>query len=287
MKNLFLNTYAILGLLLLFTIGWHFVLQPFSPSDVKSDIYAVKFFDGREKLYQIQGDQMSCLPVSDPLDAHCALTFEGKELAVHVRYQDEGRHMARFCTITYGGQEVTCKTGWDAENPAPSVIIEEDLGISAERFTELRQEHPLLYWFEARWIRLVRQISAIFAILGVIIFWFSASKQNDQYDQPISPNQRLLRSALNGLGVWFILSIGLGVTFSALLTTYSSWLLMRFIAIAGGALSASWTWHRYSGNIRLEKRWQRGLYSLAGGAFVLVTTHLLLIMDLLSLGFLD
>ena len=103
----------------------------------------------------------------------------------------------------------------------------------------------------------------------------------------ISPQRRLLHSALNGLLVWFILSFGLGLTFGPLLTTYSSWLLMRFIAFAGGALSASWTWHRYSGNIRLEKRWQRGLYSLAGGALVLVTTHLLLIIDLLSLGFLD
>lgn len=284
MKRLFLNTYTILGLLLLFVSGWHLVLQPFSPSHVKSDIYAVKFLDGYEKLYQIQGSQMPCLPITDPLEAHCALTFEGKKLEVGVRYQDEGRHMADSCTITYGGQGVKCKTGWDYENPAPSVIIEDDLEVSLDRFAELRQENPLLYWFEDRWIQLVRQISAILATLSVIIFWHSASKQNYQ---PISTNQRLLRSALNGLLVWWILRFGLGVTFANLLTTATSWLLVQLIAFAGGMLSAIWKWYRYSGNLRLGKRWQRGLYSLAGGGFVFMTAHLLLIIDLLFLGFLD
>lgn len=284
MKRIFFNTYAIWGLLVVFAIGWHFVLQPFSPSHVKSDIYAVKFFDGYEKLYQIQGDQMSCLPIADLLEAHCVLDFEGKKLEVGVRYQNERRGMAEACTISYGGEEVSCQTGWDYENPAPSVIIEDDLGGSVERFAELRQENPLLYWSEERWVQLVRLFSGILAILSAMIFWGSASKQNDQ---PISTDQRLLRSALNGLLVWFILSFGIGVTVGDFLTTSNSWQLVRIMAFAGGVLSAIWKWYRYSGNVRLDGRWRRGLYSLAGGAFVLVTMHLLLIIDLLSLGFID
>ena len=170
MKN-FWHIIKLIFILLLLVVGLHFVLRPLSPSDVKSDIYSIKFLAGYDKLYQIQGTRLDCEPTGNVLTAHCTTVFEDRLLEIEVRYQDNHRTTAKSCSIKYAGEPVICTPSWDYEHRSPSVIIWENLGVSVERFAQLRQQNPLLYWYEQRFIQIAYALSGVLAVIAIIWSW--------------------------------------------------------------------------------------------------------------------
>lgn len=271
------------GLLLLglFLVIGYFVLLPLAPRSVRSDIYAVKWYAGNEKLYHLRGDQMQCEPADSPLTVRCSTLLEGQPFAVDVQYHDARRTSAEACQAQYGGIPVACEPGRDYANPAPSLIIRDQLGITPERFATLRGQEPLLYWSELVWIGIARGLAIIIALVAIVWHWLQYVPQTTA-----SPReQQLLASLLAGIATWWMLLWGLGTIVSSY-PDAPGWLQSSYIAWGGAVLAFFWRWH-----IMEQRRPPAGIvkviHSAWSGGVLFAVTHSALLIGLLSLGFID
>ena len=209
--------------------------------------------------------------------------FESAQLEIKVLYQDEGRTIAKSCSIKYAGKPVTCTPSWDYENRSPSVIIREYLGVSAERFPQLRQQNPLLYWHEQIFIRIAYALSGVLAVIAIIWSWV---KFPANIIFPVSNVQRFYLSLLISVLTWFVLTVGLRLVLGTLFLDGASWQLIRYLAFAGGIIAFIWQWYRLGGwhpnHILLHV-----LYSLSCGVLTFVAMYFFLMSELLLLGFID
>ncbi len=275
-----------LVLLVATTIGIYAILYPFSPRSVKADIYTLRYLgDGWENRYQIQGDQMTCEQEHDYPSTICSTTFEGQPLTINVTYTDDTRHLASYCRVVYAEQAINCKPTINYENFAPTLIIEESLGVSTERAQELRAETPWLYLPESQWIAIVQGLAGMIALAIVIWRWWHYPKLSTR---PEGTGRRLIYSLLVGLFTWFGLAWGLSFLIGPITTETSEslWAVMPVLGIIGGALAFGAEW-KLSGGGKPETAVFRSLYSIGGGFVFFAILNFAFMGALLMLGFVD
>ena len=283
MRKKWLNLVTMSIVLLILMIGLHFVLRPLSPRGVTSTLYAIKFFDDTEKLYQIQGHHVLCESTDTPLEVHCTTPFEGQSFEVRVNFHNEQRTRIHSCRAQFTGKTIPCTPSWSYENQAPSVIIPDDLGISQERFAQLRRQTPLLYWPETYWLNMIFGISGTLALAGMIWLWMEFPKNI----RIPSPWQRLLLSVYVGMLMWCTLFRG-GALISDYLLPRSALIgyVIPFVAVVGGVATCLWEWYRLAGT-RIQSIWGRVVHSVGGGVILGATVSYLLLGNMLLLGFVD
>lgn len=283
MQRKWLNIVTMSIVLLILIIGLHFLLRPLSPRGVTSTIYAIKFFDDTEKLYQIQGHHLICEPTDTPLKVHCKTTFEGQSFEVRVNFHNVQRTRIQSCIAQFTGKTIPCNPSWSYENQAPSVIIPDDLGISMERFAQLRQQTPLLYWPETRWVKIIFGVSGALALAVIIWLWMEFPKNV----RIPSPGHRLLLSLYVGILMWFTLFRGGNIIIDYLLPrSVSIVYVVPYLAFLGGVATFMWEWYRLAGR-RIQSICARGLHSVGGGVIVGATVSYMLLGNFVLLGFID
>lgn len=283
MQRKWLNVVTISIVLIVLMVGLHFLLRPLSPRGVNSTIYAVKFFDDNDKLYQIQGHHLVCEPVDTTLKVHCKTTFEGQSFEVSVNFQNLQRTRIKSCHAQFAGKTILCKSSWSYENQAPSVIIPDDLGISKERFAQLRQQNPLLYWSETTWMKIIFGVSGVLAIAVIIWLWIEFPKKVNI----TSLGQRFLLSLYVSILMWFTLFWGGNIVIDYLVPRPVSILyVVPYLAFLGGIATFMWEWYRLAGK-HIQPIWGRVLHSLGGGVIVGATVSYMLLGNFLLLGFID
>jgi hypothetical protein len=275
-----------IGLVIGVTLAFYAILYPFSPRSVKADIYTLRFLgDGWENRYQIQGNQMTCRQEKDYPSTTCTTTFEGKPFTIDVTYNDDTRHLASLCRVEYDGQGVVCEPTINYENYAPTLIVKDSLGVSLERFQELRAKTPLLYLSENQWLNFAKGLAALLALAVIVWRWWQYPKLQNE---PVAKGSRFLLSTLVGFFTWFALAWGLGFALSTLLgdNTGELWRFTPAFATLGGFAAFVWEW-KMLGGWKPETAVFRFIYSFGGGLVLYATLNFLLLGALLMLGFVD
>lgn len=267
-----------IGLMLLVMGGFYLLLRPFSPQAVDSPIYAIKFIgEPYSKRYQIQGNTLACQPPETPRTVRCGTIFEGQPLEVAVWFQNEEQRFIERCQVSYAGEAIGCQPSFDYENPASSVLIRDDLGVPDARFAELRQPNWWLYWDEGRWLTAVRLLALPVALATAV--WHHWRSRHVQL-RANSIAELIFDALLSGLLAYFILHMGMAMTFGYTLGRVIPWL-----AAPGAGLVAAWRWFTLSG--RQPGTAVRLAASIGYGLFIFLALNFLLVGDLLWLGFVD
>ncbi len=282
MKKLRFSSLTDTLIVILVVAGLFLVLRPFSPQEVEGAFYAVKFVGDDGLRHQLFGDGFACAPIEDlPHDLLCQTTFEAQTLAVRIRYQDDSRRFLSFCAVNYGDKAVDCRPSFGYESQLPFVIVEDDLGISAERFEELQAERPLLQWPESVWMNILT-VTAVFLALLIAIWRWLRFRQEQPSQHAIFT---ILTTILIGLLTYLTLSFGvnilIGIVFDGPNAPYWLASIAAYLGVGGFIL---WRWRVYQG---WQPKFGRILDSLAGGTTFLMLTYFIGLFALLSLGFVD
>ena len=258
-------------------IATHLVLRPFSPRAIKNDLYAIKFLeaDSYVKRYQLQGDRLQCSRSDDGLIRTCATVFEGKPLIVVTENTPMMQMAPVNCSLTYGDVEYGCEGGWDYENRSPSVLVHDDLGISAETFQQLRRENRLLYLQEGEWLTIARMVAALLAIPISFVVFTRFRKEYVATLQDTAFPTTLLIAIFTLCGLSWIVGL-LWDSPQAMLFVWMLALLFGF-----------WCWqllHRQPLTVYVA---DRTLAMIGAGTFAFSVLNFLMLCNLLMLGFVD
>jgi hypothetical protein len=183
--------------------------------------------------------------------------------------------------VNYGGSDVACRPGFGYESQLPFVILEDDLGLSAERFAELKAERPLLNWPEANWMNGLFVTAVLLAVLIGVWRWFRY--RDEQVHQALIYS--VLSTLLVSLLAYLILYIGTNMLVSFIFPGPNGpYWLSSVIGVIGAVLTLGWRW-------RVRNGWQpkfgRTADSLAGGTTIFMATYFFGFMMMLVLGFID
>lgn len=277
---------ATICFIIIITLGFYFLLYPFSPRSVHADIYALKFMgEGWDKRYQIQGDQLTCQQTESYPSATCTTTFEGKPLTIDVTFTDDTRHLASWCRVTYDGEAVACEPSINYEHNAPTLIIRDTVGIPPERFQELRRENLLLYWTENQWIQVAFIVSGLAGLIITIWRWLHFPSRKSEI---VGTFSRLFISLTIAFFSLLGLAWGLGALNNLLPASESTvyWSLIPPLALIGAAGAFVWEW-KLLGGWKPETAVYQSIYSLGGGFLTFSILNFLLVGSLLMLGFVD
>ena len=269
-SNLTLPTITFLALIVV-PILTHVMLRPFSPRAVDNALYSIKFLEstGYVKRYQLQGDRLQCN--HEDLVRVCTTIFEGKPLIVETRNTPQMQAAPVECELTYGNVSYRCDGSWDYENRSPSVLVRDDLGISAERFQQLRRENPLLYLQENDWLRIASISSAVFSlIIGVLSLQsFNKAFVADWRPAPlVLPTMLVLGSAFGLSMVWPLVQ-------------------MRWLILVAALLFGVWAWRLVRAESTSIRQVDRITFAVAIGLTIFGIANFLMLISLLSLGFVD
>lgn len=143
--------------------GWN---QP--PLDAVS---SVNISNGHEAI-RLAGDNLDCGPTS--VGYRCTAMVEDEPLIVSISPGDR----QPVCAATYGGNVVACRASWNNTRPYDYyAVIEDDLGLPADRFAELAVQSAGSGWQESDWLSL-GVVLAVIAGAGVAgLLWIRTRQE--------------------------------------------------------------------------------------------------------------
>ena len=161
-------TAVFLVIISLFSIIYFYQHAPARASDIGNATFRP---EGSTQLV-LNGNQFDCFNADD--DARtltCSVQLEGQTLAMALTTtQGTGSTITR-CDATFGGRSVACRGDYSMRYRGPIVVIEDALGISPERFSQLRQIHWLDQLSESTWLRLTTIFGLLLALNTAMLLW--------------------------------------------------------------------------------------------------------------------
>jgi len=137
--------------------GWN---QP--PLDAVS---SVSISNSHEAI-RLAGNNLDCGPGG--VGYRCTSVVDGRPLVVSISQGD--RHPV--CAATYAGEVVGCWASWNNTRFYNYyAVIEDDLGLPADRFAELATQTAGAGWQEVDWLRLGRVIAVAVGLIAAGWLW--------------------------------------------------------------------------------------------------------------------
>jgi hypothetical protein len=155
-------TILLVGGLLAFNVllpgpGWN---QP--PLD---GVSSVLVRSGQDTI-RLAGNGLDCGP--GVADFRCTSVVDGQPLVVSISQGDQHP----VCAATYAGEAVACWASWNNTRFFDYyAVIEDDLGLPAERFAELASQTAGAGWGESDWLRLGRVLAIVVGLVAAGWLW--------------------------------------------------------------------------------------------------------------------
>jgi hypothetical protein len=162
----------------------------------------------------LNGNQFNCTnPDNDARTLSCSVMLEGRKLAMELTTTQGAGSTIRDCAASFGGRSVTCQGNYSMRYRGPIVIVQETLGISQERFEQLRRTHWLDQVSETVWLRLTLVFVLLLALNGAALLWqwLSEKEMKRQWQTAVT--------IMGSLAVFFVLRIS-----STLLLLFQGWI---------------------------------------------------------------
>jgi hypothetical protein len=115
----------------------------------------------------LPSDEFTC-HTQDDMHWSCTMMLDGKRLEMGGSYGVEAYKRLASCTVFYGGTPYACQVtmGYQWQS---RVMVNTDMGISAERMAELRAQRPLPYMSESTWMQLGAAWASALAFLTTLL----------------------------------------------------------------------------------------------------------------------
>lgn len=126
----------------------------------------------------LSGNQFTCPDHDgDKRSLTCTVLLEGKTLEMQLNTTKGAGTTITSCSAHFGGTSVACQGSYSMRYWAPIIILEDTLGISDNRFSQLRW----LYWrdqlSEATWLRITLVFASLLALNVTTLLWQSLSER--------------------------------------------------------------------------------------------------------------
>jgi hypothetical protein len=164
------------GLVAVFLVALTAYIVLESPLSMRGRIAAIKVGDGWEDYFYVTSNQFTCTENTDGTQTDCSLALEGDTLQTSITHSPGGSIFS--CTASYAGETISCEGQYSILNSSRlGIYINGNLGISPERMAERRAQHPLLYWFEDRWLTVIQVLAIAITILTLARLWLSRPRK--------------------------------------------------------------------------------------------------------------
>lgn len=143
--------------------GWN---QP--PLD---GVSSVSVRSGQDTI-RLAGNSLDC--GSGGVGYRCTSVVDGQPLVVSISQGDQHP----VCAATYAGEVVACRASWNNTRFFDYyAMIEDDLGLPADRFAELAAQTAGAGWGESDWLRLGRALAVVVGLIAAGWLWGRTRQQ--------------------------------------------------------------------------------------------------------------
>lgn len=162
----------------------------------------------------LNGNQFNC-PITDGNERAltCSVLLEGQLLEMKLTTTQGIGSTITNCEARFGGQTVVCQGSYSMRYRGPIVVVEETLGISEARYTQLRRLHWRDQWSERTWIQATLIFVILLALNAGILLWQTLSEQE------LKLKWQIVVTVMGSLGVFLFLRLS-----SAIILLSQGWI---------------------------------------------------------------
>ncbi len=164
-------------LLLISAIVGTLYLYQYAPTRANT-IGNVTIRTGQTNHLIINGNQFSCgNPDGDNRTLTCSVQLEGQALEMKLNTTQGIGSTITDCETRFGGLTVACQGSYSMRYRGPIVIVEDTLGISEARYSQLRQLHWRDQLSERTWLQITLLFVILFTLNIGVLLWQALSER--------------------------------------------------------------------------------------------------------------
>jgi len=208
------------SLLVLLTTLFFISLMPFSPKWITADISGASIKQQEGSFVKIPGSRFDCFKTNTLEQVRCAVEVETKLLDMSLFYQNSQRQSLAGCKAFYGDNAIPCRYSFSLVHKTPYIIIDDNLGFSANQLERLWWQNPIQNLSEQHWMWVIQAITIALTINMIVLIGQGCSQISRYWlNTPRWLNQMMLAGP---------------ALLSTLFSYYASWMMLLLVTLTLG-----------------------------------------------------